>query len=426
MLTKRLNHIVKSVIIAGVMLFAAPLFSQVVTLDECVRQAREHSVNPKKIEHLRRIESLSEENLQKGYLPKLDLQGNVSYQSDVFSIPLSFPGSEIPDIPRDQYNFSLNLSQKIYDGGVTAVNRQLNKTDFEIQKNQVEVASYILKKRVTQLYFGVLSTNENLKILQAALNEIENQEKRIIASYEEGITLKSVVNSLRKEKLDIENQIRSQRNKKISFINSLSLWTGRKLDSNGSFTTPVEPILKNEIERPELRVYQAQQSKLESKKELIRASYSPKLSAYATTGYANPNPLNFFEVEWSDYYVLGARFKWSFWNWNESGRKREVLEARKSLIDKERENYLTSLQSKQIQLLADIDNVSHAIATIEQQYELQEEILAEARFRFEEGVMSASDYLSEVNEHTELAQKLAFQRLLLIKHKIDFNILTGN
>lgn len=427
MLTKRLNQIVKIYLFFTFMLSAGQAGAQEsLTLDECVSQAQSYSVNKKKAEYLKAIESLSVENVKKGYLPTLDLKGSASYQSDVFGLPLSIPGNELPEIPKDQYNFSLNLSQKIYDGGISGSQKSIAEAESMVQRNRVDVANYQLKEVITDLYFGLLLVDENLRLLNSALEEIDNQEKRIEAAFEAGMALQSDLNSIYVEKLKTKQEVKKLKNRKESLLNSLSLWMGISLENTTVFQLPETPKIKNQIDRPELKVYKAEKTNLDAQKELVKASSMPKVFGYASAGYANPNPLNFFEVEWSDYYMLGARLEWSFWKWNETRRKAEIIEARKSIIDAEQENYLKQIQQQQINLIAEIQNVEDALQTDREIHELQSSILEEAKLRFEEGTLSATDYLSELNENIRVSQEMALHELQLIKYRIDFNILTGN
>ncbi|MGS0527158.1 hypothetical protein ACU8V7_20375 [Zobellia nedashkovskayae] len=50
-------------------------------------------------------------------LPQSRLNGTYNYLSDVLDIGIDIAGLDIAEIPQNQYTLTLDISQKIYDGG---------------------------------------------------------------------------------------------------------------------------------------------------------------------------------------------------------------------------------------------------------------------------------------------------------------------
>ncbi len=75
------------------------LSAQTLTLKECQSKAREASPLVNQFELNQTAEKLQQLNLGRNNLPKMQVIGQASYQSDVFQLPIEFPGFMPPIIP---------------------------------------------------------------------------------------------------------------------------------------------------------------------------------------------------------------------------------------------------------------------------------------------------------------------------------------
>ena len=57
----------------------------------------------------------------------------------MFGLPFNFPGSDIPEVPEDQYKLSLEVTQRIWDGGADQYVRQQRVLDADLAAAQVAV-----------------------------------------------------------------------------------------------------------------------------------------------------------------------------------------------------------------------------------------------------------------------------------------------
>src|ERR1043165_8514405 len=58
---------------------------------------------------IKQTAGLTIENLQKGYLPQVTINGQASYQSDVTSIPVKIPNFNIETPAKDQYRITTDV-----------------------------------------------------------------------------------------------------------------------------------------------------------------------------------------------------------------------------------------------------------------------------------------------------------------------------
>lgn len=155
------------------LLFIVPLLAAAVvcraqstdqlTLNDCYRLALQNYPQAKQRELIAKTAEYTIENIQKGYLPQLNINGQASYQSAVTAIPIKIPGVDIPTLSKDQYKLYGEIDQTVYDGGEIKHQKQLQKTTEAINQQQLETDLYQLKDRINQLFFGVLLVDEQIK-----------------------------------------------------------------------------------------------------------------------------------------------------------------------------------------------------------------------------------------------------------------------
>ena len=88
------------------------------------------------------------------------------------NIPVAFP-----EVPHDQYGFNLDLTQTIYDGGITKQKKNYEQAAMAADLQQVEVDLYGLKGKVNQYFFAVLALQEKRKNLEIHLETLKAREE---------------------------------------------------------------------------------------------------------------------------------------------------------------------------------------------------------------------------------------------------------
>src|SRR6476660_9401942 len=126
-------------------------------------------------------------NLQKGFLPQVAISGQATYQSDVTRIDVSFPGFSFNPPGKDQYKLVADVSQLIYDGGVTKEQKVLQRLNASVEDQKVEVELYKLKERVNQIYLSILYLDEQLKQVDLVKADIQTGIKRLEAQVQNGV-----------------------------------------------------------------------------------------------------------------------------------------------------------------------------------------------------------------------------------------------
>ncbi len=417
-LTKRFNCLFNLFF----MLTASQIDGQTLTLEECYSKAEQLSPKKRNEQFLTTIGHLQDKNRSTDNLPVIMIEGTASYQSEVVTLPFSPPGTEIPAIPKDQYNVSLNITQKLYDGGVSRSRSIVEQAQISTERSQIEVSLYGIRQIINELFFGITLLEKNLGVLQLAKSELENQLSRARSGYENGVVLESELLVLRKEILKTDQLISDINLRMTSTERILTDWVG-EFDSLVYNDASIEMDIK--IERPELSLFQEQKNLNLARKEMIEAANQPKLSAFGRTGMGQPNPLNFFETSFEPYFIVGAKLSWNIWNWGNSKRDMEIQETRAIMIDMNLESFLQQTENEITRKQAEIEQYENLVETDEDLLAMQRVIANDAQRKFDLGTISATELVSIQNELKQLELNQNLHQVQLVKAKNELKILIG-
>lgn len=403
-------------------------YSQTLDLDYCQERAR--SLSPiKKQELLYKSEaSLNIKSLNSLNLPQSRLNGEYNYLSDVMDIGIDIPGLDITEIPQSQYTITLDVSQKIYDGGYVKNAKKMQKAQMAANVKGMEVDLFEIKGMINTLYFNAIVYQENEKLLGTVVDELQKQLEKIMSQVENGAMLKSHADILNQQILRIQQQILEVQLGRKAVINMLGDWIGETIPADTEFTLPLiaDQDLSQDINRPEQEYFDLMEDNLESQKKVLNAQVLPNLSGIAQLGIGSPNPLNYFEVDATEYYVVGARLKWNFWDWKQTSRKKKVLEINKDILSSKKEDFEKKINIASIRDKSNIETYKQLIEKDQKILELQEDIVKKSYSQFQNGVITSTEYIIEVNKRTEAQLNLQIHGIQKIQSEINYLTTKGN
>lgn len=370
--------------------------------------------------------SISIDNLQKGFLPQFSVSGQASYQSDVTKLPVSLPGFAIDPPAKDQYRLVAEVSQLVYDGGLTKEQKALQQLNAAVEDQKVEVELYKLKERINQVYLGILFLEEQLKQVELVKTDIKTGIKRVEAQVQSGVAFRSNLNMLKAELLKTEQRAIEVRSSRKGLIDVLSLFTGQALAENVHLEKPALIVseIATEIARPELKLYNEQEKFIGQQERLITAKNLPRASLFAQGGYGRPG-LNMLLNEFDLYYIGGIRFNWSLGGLYTKKKEKEQVAINKKMIEVQKETFLLNTNSQLKQQKAEIDKLRQLLDSDKQIVELRKTVTAAAQAQLENGVITANDYLKEINAEDQARQLQITHEVQLIQAQINYQTILG-
>lgn len=370
--------------------------------------------------------ALKTKNIKSAWLPNAELKAQATYQSDVFEFDLDIPFSvDLPEVSKDQYKASVDINQMIYDWGRIRSAQELEKANLMVNQQSTRVELNKLKEQVNKFYFAVLILQKNEELLQVLLNDLNIRQNSVESAVKNGVMLKSDLSSLKAEIIKVKQNIREIQNQHKAMVDVLSEITGMDLSVNTKFEIP-EYNLEKEMEwnRPELTLFDYQKQKLQASSKLISKQNRPSVFAFAQLGYGKPG-LNMMQDEFDSYYIAGIGLSWKFWDWNKTKREKQVIHLNKEFISTQENSFTKQLEIALKNEKAKIKIYEEAMESDEEIIALRQEVSESARSKLDNGVITSTDYITEVTKETQAKISYETHKIQLVQAKVNYLYIKG-
>jgi outer membrane protein TolC len=415
-------------LLAVLLILPAMLYAQQqsLSLQKAYELAEQNYPLIKQRELIKQTSEYSEENLGKGFLPQINLSGQATYQSAVTQVKLPAPGIFIEPLSKDQYRIVGDVNQLIYDGGAIKQQKGIQHLSDEVEQQKIEVELYKLKERINQIFLGVLFLDEQLKQVGLIKSDLNNGITRVEAQVNNGVALKSNLNVLKAELLKTDQRAIEIRSSRKGYIDVLSIFINQTLPENIKLEKPVVAgsVLTNDIQRPELKLYSTQEKLLGGQYQIVSSRNKPKASLFFQGGYGRPS-LNLFTNDFDFFYTTGLRLNWSIGGFYTEKREKKIIELNQKSIDIQKEVFLFNTNTQLKQQQSEFDKLQKLIATDNEIIDLRIKVKDAAKAQLENGVITANDYLREVNAEDQARQNLITHQIQLLQAQINYQTISG-
>ena len=422
------------ILLTLIIIWPSAIYAQkILTLKECYDRAMTANAIAGEKAGYSDISKLRDENLVKGWLPTLDANGSLLYNSSVVDMRSVLGSLPIPDIagaikplPHEQYKITVDINQVIYDGGAIKGARALEKADLSINEKQTETDLYKLRGQINGYFFNIILLARQKELLNNYLDIIKKRISSMQSAVNNGVIIKSDVDVLTSEKIKIEQQLTENEIRKTSFIKILSDLTGIEIDISTEFILHSQTGgLSNELLRPELQLFDLRKEQLAAGMKVIESKRMPKAIGFATLGYGNPPGSNFFKNEFAPYYIVGASIKWNIFDWDKAKNDKQIVTFQQSIIENRKndltENLKRLLESKN----AEISSLKALIETDSELISLRKRITVSAESQYQNGTITASDYLNELNSERQALINYEINKINLAMARIEYLNISG-
>lgn len=416
-----------------ILVFQGISAQQILTLKECYDRAEAVSALAAEKASWSDIWELKDRNLSKSWLPVLDANGSILYNSSVVDISdmlgsLPIPGIAdlIKPLPNEQYRLTVDINQMIYDGGTVKSARALEKADLRINEKQTETELYKLRSQINSCFFNLLLL-ERQKDLLTNYHELIN--KRISAqksARESGVILSSDIDVMTAEKIKIEQQITENKISRESLLKILSQLTGNDIDPSVKLVVRLpRNNLSGELSRPELALFDLRKEQIKASLNIVESKRYPKAFGYATLGYGNPPGNNFFKDEFASYYIIGAGIKWNIFDWNKAKNEKQILFLQQSIIDTRKEDLTNNLNRLLEAKKAEISKMESLLEKDEVLISIRKRISGAAASKYGNGTITATEYLNELNAEQQAMINHEIHKINLAMARVEYLNISG-
>jgi hypothetical protein len=240
---------------------------------------------------------------------------------------------------------------------------------------------------------------------------------------EEGILLPGIVWSLE------ASQIKNQQNKsdleaqRRSMISAISILLDMDLEESTNFESPTMIAHQNRdfdySDRPEFEVLSSNEQLLTQKMESTQSNGLPVVAMFARTAYARPG-LNAFEDDMQWYWLAGVKATWKFRDWKNSSREKEIIQYEREHILQEKEILSRSIASELRSIEERIKSLKQKIELDESMLKLRSKIVEEKEALLQEGVITSTEYVTELTAKHLAMINLKLHTTQLLKAEYEY------
>lgn len=425
------------IIAAAVAGISVPAMAQF-TLDSCQTMAARNYPLIRQYELIDRLADFSIQNAARAYLPQITLSGSASYISEVVSFPENMEqmfgamGIDMAGLRNDQYKFTLDINQNIWDGGVSKAVREQAEAERDVSARTADVEMYSLRDRVCQIYFGILMLEDNLKQNDLVTSMLTKNYEVAKSCLDNGVAMEGEISRIQAELVSNSQNRANLEWARRAYLQVLSVMTGTEIDGSSSFERPEMPapsLTPYDIMRPELALFDAQEKAIEAQRRSVNSSVMPKFSLFAQGLYGYPG-LNMFEdmmeYKWSPNYIVGVRFQWNISSFYTKRNNLRKLETSAAQVAVQRDKFLYGNRIESVRKDSDIRKMMEMMEKDDELIALRGKVREASEAKFRNGTITASDLLKDINDEARAILDKSLHELEYMKNIYEQKIITNN
>ena len=423
----------KKIFISAILLLSlsASEAQRVVTLWQCYDSAAVATPLAREAALYSEISSLRDRNLAANYLPTMDINGSFVYNSDIPDLSgllgsLPLPPGSLPSIPHDQYRATFDVSQTIWDGGVTRSARAVEQVVRELNMQQNEADIYRLHEQINNYYFSAMLLSLQMDVTEIMISELDERIKEAESGVKNGVVPSVTLDLLFAEKVKANQGLTEMRYRHDALLSALGMITGMDDLRGAILMIPEEsPLTDSIIYNPDLHLFDIRNKQLERSKDLLKSQRMPRAFGFAQLGYGNPPGTNFFSETADTYYSVGAGLKWNIWDWKKNSSERQSLTLQQQLTDIRKSAAEESLERILALKKAEIVSLKEAAATDEILISVRKKIAAVSASQLENGTVTATQYLTDLDSEKQAVINAGLRRINIARAEAEYINITG-
>ena len=417
-----------------VALMLLPMMAHGQTLEECQQAAERNYPLIRQYGLIERTTDLTVSNLAKGWLPQITASAQATLQSDVVAWPDQMQiiyqqmGLDMKGLKKDQYKVGIDVQQMVFDGGVISSQRDIARQQGRVQEAQTEVTLYQVRRRVNEMYFGLLMLGEQIALNNDLQQLLAANEKKLASMFERGTASESDYQAVKAERLNVMQQATTLDAQRRAVTRMLSTFCGievTKVEKPALIALPASDAGM----RPELKAIDAQLSLANAQERSLNAALRPKLSLFASGYYGYPG-YNMFEDmmshDWSWNGMVGARLSWNLGAFYTHRNDKTKIRLQRDMAETSREVFLFNNQLEQIQQNENIEKYRRLMTDDEEIIALRSSVRKAAESKLAHGIIDVNDLVKEINAENAARVQQSMHEINLLKEVYDLKFTTNN
>ena len=411
-----------------------PVMANAQSLMECQEAAERNYPLIRQYELIGKTTDLTVRNISKGWLPQVTASAQATYQSDVaawseqLGTMLQTMGVDPKGLRKDQYRVGLDVQQTIYDGGAISSQKEIARQQGKVQEAQNEVSLYQVRKRVNEMYFGLLLLEDQIQLNNDLQELYSANEKKLSSMYKNGTAAESDYLSVKAERLNVMQQKTGLESQRQALQRMLSVFCGmevKQVEKPELVAVPQQQV----VLRPELKAIEAQLRLASAQEKALDAALMPKLGVFAQGYYGYPG-LNIFEDmmrhDWSLNGIIGARLTWNIGALYTRKNDKARIQLQRQSAENSREVFLFNNHLEQIQQNENILRYQRLMADDEEIIQLRSAVRKAAESKMQHGIIDVNDLVREINSENAAKVQQSVHEIEMQKEIYDLKFTLNN
>ena len=411
-----------------------PLLAQGQTLEECQQAAERNYPLISQYGLIEKTTDLTVSNLSKGWLPQVTASAQATYQSDVVAWPDQMQtiyqqmGLDMKGLKKDQYKVGIDVQQMVFDGGAISSQRDIAREQGRVQEAQTEVTMYQVRRRVNEMYFGLLMLDEQIALNNDLQSLLAANEQKLSSMWKRGTASESDYQAVKVERLNVMQQATTLDAQRKAVMRMLSAFCGMEVthvEKPALIALPSQDV----AQRPELKAIDAQLSLANAQERLLNSALMPKLSLFATGFYGYPGYNMFDDMmshDWSWNGMVGARLSWNLGAFYTHRNDKAKIRLQRDMAETNREVFLFNNRLELIQQNENIEQYRRLMNDDEEIIALRSSVRKAAESKLAHGIIDVNDLVKEINAENAARVQQSMHEIKLLTEVYDMKFTTNN
>lgn len=414
----------KGIIILILSILSPLLATAGLTIEQCVEKARDNYPMVKKYDLLASTLDIDLSDINKGWLPRIRVYGQVTAQNVVPSFPESLSGvlqqmgQPMKGLGKLQYKAGVDVSQTIWDGGVSHVQRELRRAGTAAEQSALDVEMYAVRQRVENLYFAILLTEEQIAQNRNTMTLLDATLERLKAMLRNGTAMQSDVDMIEAQSLTVVQGIAQAESALNGYRTVLELFIGESLQ--GVELIRPDSVMPSELQsdRPEIRLFDTRIVAADASRRLADTALMPKVGLFAQAYYGYPGFDYFKSMITRDlsFNIMGG-VKVS-WNIDSFYTKRNV--SRRNRLDiadimAEKETFLFNSDMQVASQLEKIKGIRDVMKDDSRIMALRANVRKSAESQLQNGIIDTTALLTKITDENQAALTARYHEIQLVQ-----------
>lgn len=411
-----------------------PVMAGAQSLEECQQAAERNYPLIRQYGLIAQTTELTVSNIRKSWLPQVSASAQATLQSDVVSWPEQMQsvyqqmGLDMRGLRKDQYRVGIDVQQMVFDGGAISSQKNIAREQGKVQEAQNEVTMYQVRRRVNEMYFGLLLLDKQIQLNHDLQEVLAANERKLSSMYERGTAAKSDYQTVKAERLNVVQQVSSLQAQRNAVARMLSVFCGlevKELEKPQATSSGMQSA----GQRPELKSIDAQLRLADAQEKALDAALMPKLSVFVQGYYGYPG-YNMFEDmmshRWSWNGLIGARLSWNIGALYTRKNDKAKIQLQRDMATTNRDVFLFNNQLEQIRQNEDIERYRRLMASDEEIIALRSSVRKAAESKLAHGIIDVNDLVREINNENAARLQMSVHEIEMLKEMYDLRFTTNN